>query len=130
MDVSTVASVMAAGLSALPSARVPIGTRSALEVPPATAPVGRQGAPLQNTPYQPVRNAPTQINARSLSGHALDQMQNRGIPPSVVENAIRTGQHFQGNTPGTVGFYDSVNNVSVIQNVQSGNIITVRPGPP
>jgi hypothetical protein len=54
--------------------------------------------------------------------------QNRGIPPSVVENAIENGVPFPGNTPGTQGFYDTVNNIRVIINVEVGRVITVFPG--
>jgi len=135
-DALVVGSVLSATASALPSvtgSRAAAANAAASKIDDATSahmPVGRQGAPLQNTPYQPVRNTPAQIGGQSYSGHALDQMQNRGIPPSVVENTIRTGQPFAGNTTGTIGYYDAVNNVSVIQNAQTGNIITVRPGPP
>lgn len=94
--------------------------------PPASTPVGRSGNPLGSV--QP--NRPTTIEGRPFSGHAIDQMQGRGIPPSVVENTIQYGQPFPGNRPGTTGFYDPVNNVRVITNSTTGNVITVIPGPP
>jgi filamentous hemagglutinin len=94
--------------------------------PPASTPVGRSGNPLGGV--QP--NAPTTIAGRPYSGHAIDQMQARGIPPSVVENTIQHGRPFPGNTPGTTGYYDPTNNVSVITNTTTRNVITVRPGPP
>jgi len=31
------------------------------------------------------------IGDRNYSGHALDQMQGRGVPPSAVEDAINNG---------------------------------------
>ncbi|MCB1740732.1 MAG: RHS repeat-associated core domain-containing protein, partial [Gammaproteobacteria bacterium] len=51
----------------------------------ATGFKGSKGFELKNAPYQTVRNEATTINGRDFSGHALDQMQNRGIMPSVVE---------------------------------------------
>ena len=50
--------------------------------------------------------------------------------PSVVENTIHVGQTFPGNTPNTTVFYDPVNDIRVIQNNQTGNIVTVIPGAP
>ena len=34
-------------------------------------------------------NAPEVSNGREFSGHALDEMQAEGIPPSAVENTIQ-----------------------------------------
>ncbi|MFV2070986.1 MAG: polymorphic toxin-type HINT domain-containing protein, partial [Pirellulales bacterium] len=94
----------------------------------ATGFSGRRGFELGNHPLQPVRNAPTTINGRRFSGHALDQMQNRGIPPSVVRNAIENGRPFAGNRPNTQGFFDPVNRIRVIINSETGNVVTVIPG--
>jgi RHS repeat-associated protein len=93
-------------------------------VPDASAPVGQRGAPLENAPYQPVRNAPTEVNGRTFTGHALDQMQNRGLTPSVVENTIQNGMPSPGNTPGTTRFFDPVNNTTAIVDSASGRVIT------
>ena len=83
---------------------------------------GRRGFELRNSPLQPVRNPPTTINGRSFLGHALDQMQNRGIPPSVVENAIRTGRQAADPIPGRIRHYDPINNVTVI--TDDGTVVT------
>jgi len=91
--------------------------------------VGRQGAPLENAPYQPIRNAPESIAGRDYTGHALDQIQNRGLTPSVVENTISHGVPFPTRA-GTTGFYDPVNNVRVITDSASGRVVTVIPGAP
>jgi hypothetical protein len=126
------ANFLAAALAKVPKAR-------AQEPPPCptNAPTGnggnggfsgRQGFELQNSPLQPIRNSPTTIGNRQFSGHALDQMQNRGIPPSVVENTIQNGAPFPGNRPGTQGFYDPVNNTSIIINSNNGTVVTVRYG--
>ncbi|MDI3438489.1 DUF4258 domain-containing protein [Erwinia sp. V90_4] len=74
-------------------------------------------------------NSPTIINERSYSAHAIDRMQGRGIPPSAVENAIKTGTIYP-TKPGTTGYYDPENNVRVITNTKSGNVVTVLPGAP
>jgi len=48
---------------------------------------------------------------------------------SVVENTLKIGSKFK-TKPGTLGYYDSVNNVRVITNSQTGNIVTVIGGAP
>jgi len=95
--------------------------------PPASSPAGSLSAPLQ-TPGGPPRNPPGQFNGIPYSGHAFDSMQDRGIPPSVVDQAIRSGTPYPGNTPGTTRYYDATNNISVIRDNASGRVITVRPG--
>lgn len=85
--------------------------------------VGRSGSPID---IAPGTNAPTEINGTQFSGHALDQMQGRGIPPSVVQNTIDQGVGAAGRGGATV-YYDSVNNVSVVVS-SSGRVITVYPG--
>jgi len=115
------------------AAEVPKGT-----APPASAPAGRlsrlggEGAhnpQLRNAPLQQVRNSPATINGRPFSGHALDQMQNRGFTPTVVENAIQAGQPF-ATRPGTTGVFDPVNRIRVILNSETGQVVTVIPGVP
>lgn len=95
----------------------------------ATGFLGRAGNELKNAPYQKVRNEATQINGRDFSGHALDQMQNRGLMPSVVENALRTGTQFPTRA-GTTGYYDATNNVRTIVNSETGRVVTVIRGAP
>jgi hypothetical protein len=55
-------------------------------------------------------------------------MQNQGIPPSVTTQAIQSGIPLPGNVPGTIRYYDPINNISVVTNAATGNVITVRPG--
>ncbi len=88
---------------------------------------GRRGEPLGQPVFQPLRNEATNIMGRRYSGHALDQMQNRGLMPLVVEDAIQTGVRTAGRN-GTSIFYNSVNGVRVILN-QGGDVVTVIPGP-
>ncbi|WP_176358083.1 hypothetical protein [Mycobacterium persicum] len=73
-------------------ADIPYWTQPAPEQPHApspdpSTPTGQRGGPMD---VRPGTNAPTTIDGRSFSGHALDQMQGRGIPVSVVENALQT----------------------------------------
>ena len=82
---------------------------------------------LQSPPGRP-RNDPMMLGNRLYSGHALDQMQNRGIPYSVVEQAIREGIPLPGNEPGTTQYYDPTSHVSVIVDDATGNVITIRYG--
>ena len=90
---------------------------------------GSEGFELKNAPYQPVRNAAGEVNGQAYSGHAFDQMQNRGIMPSIVQNAIQTGSRF-ATRAGTTGYYDAVNSVRVIINSQTGRVVTVIRGAP
>lgn len=46
---------------------------------------------LKPASYQNPRHFSTKIQGRSYSGHALDQMQNRGFTPSIVEEIVKNG---------------------------------------
>ncbi|MDU6412120.1 MAG: DUF4258 domain-containing protein [Yersiniaceae bacterium] len=88
-------------------------------------PTGRIGNPMNALGA----NAPTIIGKLHYSAHAIDRMQGRGVPPTAVENAIRTGDVYPTKT-GTTGYYDSMNNLRVIVNSNTGNIVTIIPGAP
>ncbi|AIK96201.1 DUF4258 domain-containing protein [Candidatus Odyssella acanthamoebae] len=90
--------------------------------------MGKKGTEFKNAVYQRSRNVETSIKGRMFSGHALDQMQNRGIPPSVVENAIKTGKKFEAKNS-LNGFYDKANEFYVITNLK-GKVVTVVRGKP
>jgi hypothetical protein len=94
---------------------------------PASAPVGSSRVPIE---IQPGTNKPATIEATPYSGHALDQMQGRGIPPSAVTDTILNGQTSPGNKPGTTAHYSPANNLTVITDDSTGNVITTRKGPP
>jgi filamentous hemagglutinin len=119
-----------AGINAV---RTPVGSTPAASAPAgrisSLGGEGRQTPQLINGAGQSVRNAPTTISGRMYSGHALDQMQNRGLVPSVVENTIQQGKLFPTRA-GTTGFYDPVNNLRVITNSNNGRVVTVIPGEP
>lgn len=76
----------------------------------------------------PRSNTPATILGRDYTGHALDQMQGRGIYPSVVQNTINNGIPSAGNTPAETVYYDPVNNISAVVNSQNGTVVTVRQG--
>ena len=91
---------------------------------PASTPVGRSGDPM-NVPRG--TNPDTTISGRNFNGHAIDQMQGRGVPPSVVENTIQTGMQSPDPIVGRIRHYDQVNNITVITE-SSGTVVTVITG--
>lgn len=95
----------------------------------AKEPVGRKGSELENSSFQKTRNRATTIENRSYSGHALDEMQNSGIPPRVVENTIQNGKSASRKVAGkmTTNYYDKANNITVATN-DKGGVITVSYG--
>jgi hypothetical protein len=95
--------------------------------PPASAPVGSSRSPIE---IQPRTNQPATIDSTPFSGHALDQMQGRGLPPSAVTDTILNGQTSPGNKPGTTAHYSPANNVTVITDDATGNVITAHKGHP
>lgn len=93
---------------------------------PATAPVGRGGSPMN---VAPGTNAPAAIEGVNYSGHALDQMQGRGVVPSAVKSTIENGTIFPTGR-GTTGYYDAATNLRAIVNSTNGRVVTVIPGKP
>jgi len=55
-------------------------------------------------------------------------MRERGIMPSVVENAILNGQRQHGRSSSTSAYYDPVNNITVIINPTTGVVVTTHHG--
>lgn len=90
---------------------------------PASTPVGRRGDELNVIPGT---NQPVTIGGRKYIGHAADQMQGRGVPPSVVEDAIQNGIATPGNKPGRT-LHIGVDGVKVVTD-SDGQVITVIPG--
>ncbi|MEM5342434.1 hemagglutinin repeat-containing protein [Paraburkholderia azotifigens] len=76
--------------------------------------------------YQPSRNTAANVDGTDYSGHALDRMQDRGLTPSVIQNAIDNGVPTPSRG-GTTVYYDSTNNVSVVTS-GSGKVVTVKYG--
>ena len=73
----------------------------------------------------PARHTEHVINGRRFCDHAVDQMQNRGIPPSAVENTISVGKkEFSG---GKLLYYDKENNITVITET-NGDVVSTYYG--
>ncbi|MCF0162843.1 MAG: DUF4258 domain-containing protein, partial [Fusobacterium necrophorum] len=81
----------------------------------------------KNPKYQKVRNNMMIIENIEFSGHALDRMQDRGIPISVVKETIEYGTKLNA-TGDRTKFYDAKNNISVILENSNGRVITVEYG--
>jgi hypothetical protein len=86
----------------------------------SSTPTGRRGSPLD---VAPGTNSSAMIGGRDYSGHALDRMQGRGVPPSAVEDAIQNGASKPGNQPDTT-VHTGENGVTVVTGSR-GNVITV-----
>jgi hypothetical protein len=85
--------------------------------------IGRRGNPLE---VRAGTNSATIISGRRYSGHALDRMQGRGVPPSAVEDAIWHGQAAVGRGETTV-YYSIDNDISVVVG-RDRQVITVSHG--
>lgn len=88
-------------------------------VHPST-PVGRRGNHIQ---VPPPANTKEMIEGRLFSGHALDRMQEQGIPFSAINDAIQNGERFPARN-NAERFYDRTNNITVIVDKTSGLVIT------
>jgi len=96
---------------------------SSTEAPPASAPKGRLGSP---TDVPRVTNNGGIIDGLDFSGHALDQMQGRGIPLSIVGEVIAHSTVTAGRN-GTWLFTDAKNGIQVVVNGTTSRIIIVVP---
>ena len=108
------------------ASRIRFGYKKVSNKPPASAPTGRSGSPLENLEGTPTRNSDEIIRGRRYTGHSLDQAQNRGLTPSVVEDAIRNGTKSADPIPGRVRNYSPKNNITVI--TEGSDVVTVIPG--
>jgi hypothetical protein len=102
------------------------GALVVMEGGPSSGSQGSKRAPMKNAPHQPLQNGDTLIGERPYSGHALDQMRNRGLTPSVVENAIKTGLRSPDPVVGRIRSFDPTNNLTV--GTEGERVITVVPG--
>ncbi len=84
---------------------------------------------LESAKFQPLRNASAEIQGRPYTGHAIDQMQNRGIPFSTIENTIANGKSTSSTRDITRNIYfDKPNNISVVVQREGGKVVTVCHG--
>jgi hypothetical protein len=65
---------------------------------------GHRGYEMKNSEFQKHQNKPETIDGHQYSGHALDQMRNRGIPISVVKRSDRDLPWQRRNAVDTVDF--------------------------
>ena len=92
---ATAAETTRSGTSAgIKASEVPVGRRAQIGGTGAgarnTSPTGSMHTPeLVNHRHQRGQNTSGVINGRQYTGHALNQMQNRRLTPSVVENTIK-----------------------------------------
>lgn len=71
----------------------------------------------------PGTNTPAEIGGRQYTGHALDQMQGRGLTPSVVEDTIQTG----ASSPGKGSTIDYVTDQAKVVTNEAGDVVTAWP---
>jgi RHS repeat-associated protein len=83
--------------------------------------VGSRRSPIS---VAPGTNEGTEIGGRWYTGHALDQMQGRGLMPSVIEDTIKTGTASPGNTAGTTVY--ATGQARVVVN-SAGDVVTAMP---
>ena len=83
---------------------------------------GSRGFPLTRSLVQERRNQRQLVNGRYYSGHVLDQLQDRGIMPSVVETAIQHGRKIPDSTANV--FIDDINRIKVVVN-RDGEVIKI-----
>jgi hypothetical protein len=117
IGVVTTASIMyASGKN--PLTRNALASKTGTNV--AKTPVGRRGNVMNSV----AKNSPATIDGTKFTGHALDQMQARGIisPSTVLDVVKNPAQVLPGNTLGTTVFIRD--NLTVVTNT-AGDIITV-----
>ena len=91
--------------------------------------MGSKRMQLQYAPFQKLSlNNPITIDGIKYSGHAIDKMQNIGIVPSIVDNVIKKGTSMVGKRVNTLRYFDADNNITVITNSLTKEIITVSHG--
>ena len=90
---------------------------------------GIRGKLELNTPKGMGRNHDTIINGKKYWGHALDRMQDRGIPLSAVENCIKTGKRVTSKKdPLCWECHDAMNNIKVVTKKETGDVVSVMFG--
>lgn len=126
-ETTLVLETAAAGIGNSEKIRTTVQELNQLNKSNVTGFVGAKGRELKNPHFQPTKHNLTQINGRTFRGHALNQMQNRGITPSVVENAIKHGEATQANqATGVIIYYDKINKIKVVVN-NLNEVVTVIP---
>jgi uncharacterized protein RhaS with RHS repeats len=81
-------------------------------------------SPMVNMDPTGARNPPGMIGNRPYNGNAFDRVQDRGIPPSAVENAILNGTPLPASG-GATRYIDSVNGITAVVENVTGAVLTV-----
>lgn len=87
-----------------------------------STPTGQRRSPID---VKPGSNEPTTIGGREYGGHSLDQMQERGVPPSAVEDTIQNGTQSPANKPGRDVYTSPDGRLTVV--TEGGKVVTVIP---
>ena len=89
-----------------------------------STPTGHRGSPMD---VKKGTNEPQTIGGREFTGHALDQMQGRGVPPTAVEDAITNGTATPDKDypDSRTEHISQDGRVVVITDIESGRVITV-----
>jgi hypothetical protein len=82
---------------------------------------------MKNPEFQKHQNKSEIIDGHQYSGHALDQIRNRGIPMSVVKDTLRTGTKIPSRNETSI-FYNATEKIQVVVDNKTKNIITVKFG--
>jgi RHS repeat-associated protein len=96
---------------------------TAVHARPNARPAGSRGSQL-NVATRGVSSR-TFISGRQYSAHSIDRMYGRGIPPSVVEDAIRSGVRGKGSTWATMTYVSTENRVRVVVDRFTRRVVTV-----
>lgn len=94
-----------------------------LEIDRGTSFFGSKRMPLDYAPYQKSRNSSTIINERAYVGHALDRMQDRGLTPLCIEEAIKNGVKEPNKIKGRMQFYSPENKIVVV--TEENTVVTI-----
>ena len=88
----------------------------------ARTPTGQRGSPMD---VPKGTNEPTTIGGRDFGGHALDQMQGRGVTPTPVEDTVQNGTETPGNKPGRTVHTSPDGRLTVV--TEGAKVVTVIP---
>ena len=68
-------------------------------------------------------NQPANIGGQEYGGHALDQMQGRGVTPTPVADTVQNGNQTPGNKPGRTVHTSQDGRLVVV--TEGGKVVTV-----
>ena len=72
---------------------------------------------------KPKTNKSGAVNGTNYTGHAFDQMQGRGVVPSMVKEALTNGKKVKTNLKNNTSNY-KLGDLEVVVN-QNGTVVTV-----